>query len=191
MKKLLSMTLALAMVLTLLAGCGGGGNNQSGGQNNNQNNHANCSPEVGAFRENRSIRLSAAPYNSCHPATFFRSASDVTIQVAALASGYEETYPGMWQEVCDAFTAQTGIKVDLIVDKSGQIVELRVLLVGLVVGLKHGRVVEEAAGAVEHGGQIGCAALVAVMRRRRKQSVRRSEQQPEQSVPAGKQQYPR
>lgn len=31
-------------------------------------------------------------------------ASDVTISVAALASGYEETYPGMWQEVCDAFT---------------------------------------------------------------------------------------
>ena len=42
----------------------------------------------------------------------------MTIQVAALASGYEEAYPGMWQEVCDAFTAATGIKVDLIVDKA-------------------------------------------------------------------------
>lgn len=41
-----------------------------------------------------------------------------TIQVAALASAYEETYPGMWQEVCDAFTAETGIKVDLITDKN-------------------------------------------------------------------------
>ncbi len=38
--------------------------------------------------------------------------------MAALASGYEEAYPGMWQEVCDAFTADTGIKVDLIVDKA-------------------------------------------------------------------------
>ncbi|MBD5161590.1 MAG: carbohydrate ABC transporter substrate-binding protein [Oscillibacter sp.] len=45
-------------------------------------------------------------------------AGDVTIQVAALASGYEEAYPGMWREVCDAFTAQTGIKVDLICDKN-------------------------------------------------------------------------
>ena len=45
-------------------------------------------------------------------------ASDVTISVAALASGYEETYPGMWQEVCDAFTAETGINVELVVDKN-------------------------------------------------------------------------
>lgn len=36
-----------------------------------------------------------------------------TIKVAALESAYEETYPGMWQEVCDAFTAQTGIAVEL------------------------------------------------------------------------------
>ena len=45
-------------------------------------------------------------------------ASDVTIQVAALLSAYEESYPGMWQEVCDAFTAQTGIKVELTVDRN-------------------------------------------------------------------------
>lgn len=45
-------------------------------------------------------------------------AGETTIQVAALASGYEDAYPGMWQEVCDAFTAQTGIKVDLIVDRN-------------------------------------------------------------------------
>ena len=36
-----------------------------------------------------------------------------TIKVAALESAYEETYPGMWQEVCDAFTAETGIAVEL------------------------------------------------------------------------------
>ncbi len=104
MKKLLSMTLALAMVLTLLAGCGGGGNNQSGGQNNNQNNQSQ--------QENNNT-----PDDTNTPEDTNEPASDVTIQVAALASGYEETYPGMWQEVCDAFTAQTGIKVELIVDK--------------------------------------------------------------------------
>ena len=46
------------------------------------------------------------------------SQGDVTIQVAALLSAYEESYPGMWQEVCDAFTAQTGIKVELTVDRN-------------------------------------------------------------------------
>ena len=43
-------------------------------------------------------------------------ASDVTISVAALQSAYEKNYPGMWQEVCDAFTAETGIKVELVVE---------------------------------------------------------------------------
>ncbi len=41
-----------------------------------------------------------------------------TIKVAALESAYEETYPGMWQEVCDAFTAQTGIAVELTVERN-------------------------------------------------------------------------
>ena len=45
-------------------------------------------------------------------------ASDVTIQVAALLSAYEESYPGMWQEVCDAFTAQTGINVELTLEQN-------------------------------------------------------------------------
>ena len=44
--------------------------------------------------------------------------SDVTINVAALVSAYEETYPGMWQEVCDAFTAETGIGVALTIDRN-------------------------------------------------------------------------
>ena len=97
MKKLLSMLLASVMVLSLLAGCGGGGNDQPPAQDNTQ------------------------PSDSQTPSTPEPApapAEDVTIQVAALASGYEEAYPGMWQEVCDAFTAATGIKVDLIVDKA-------------------------------------------------------------------------
>ncbi len=40
-----------------------------------------------------------------------------TIQVAALASGYEEAYPGMWREICDAFTQETNINVELICEK--------------------------------------------------------------------------
>ena len=97
MKKLLSVLLASLMVLSLLAACGSGGNN--GGQNAQ-------APSGGDTQ---------APDNSGGDA---EPAGDVTIQVAALASGYEEAYPGMWQEVCDAFTAATGIKVDLICDKN-------------------------------------------------------------------------
>ena len=43
------------------------------------------------------------------------AAPEETIQVAALESAYGAQ---MWQDVCDAFTAQTGIKVDLICDKN-------------------------------------------------------------------------
>ena len=100
MKKLLSMILASVMVLTLLAGCGGGNNDQPA-QNDTPQQSDNQTPST------------PDPEPAPEPAP----AEDVTIQVAALASGYEEAYPGMWQEVCDAFTAATGIKVDLICDK--------------------------------------------------------------------------
>ena len=97
MKKILSMILASVLVLSLLAACGGGNNQRS---QNNQQPPADSSqtPDSGGDAE---------------PA-----GSDTTIQVAALASGYEEAYPGMWQEVCDAFTAETGINVELICDKN-------------------------------------------------------------------------
>ena len=95
MKKLLSVLLASLMVLSLLAACGGGNN---GGQDAQTPSGDTQTPD-----------------NSGGDA---QPAGDVTIQVAALASGYEEAYPGMWQEVCDAFTAATGIKVDLICDKN-------------------------------------------------------------------------
>ena len=87
MKKLLSMLLASVMVLSLLAACGGKNNTPAPSQDNNPPQQSdNQTPSEPA----------PAP------------AGDVTIQVAALASGYEEAYPGMWQEVCDAFTAATG-----------------------------------------------------------------------------------
>ena len=46
------------------------------------------------------------------------NAENATIKVAALVSGYENTYPGMWQEVCDAFTAQTGINMELALEQN-------------------------------------------------------------------------
>ena len=52
------------------------------------------------------------------PAESGSGESATTIKVAALESAYEETYPGMWQEVCDAFTAQTGIEVELTVERN-------------------------------------------------------------------------
>lgn len=45
-------------------------------------------------------------------------AAPQTIRVAALSSGYETTYPGMWEEVCGAFTAETGIEVELTLEKN-------------------------------------------------------------------------
>lgn len=88
-KKTLAFALALVMSVSLLAACGGNTGNNGGSANNGANAGGNGDSE-----------------------------STETIQVAALASAYEETYPGMWQEVCDAFTAETGIKVDLITDKN-------------------------------------------------------------------------
>ena len=91
MKKFLSLLLTLALALSLTA-CGGG-------------NNAGTTPPP-------------ADTGSGDTQTPPPAAEDVTITVAALASGYEEAYPGMWQEVCDAFTAETGVKVNLICDKN-------------------------------------------------------------------------
>ncbi len=91
MKKFLCLLLTLALALSLAA-CGG-----NGGDSNSADGSGGSD--------------AAAPDNAA-------PAEDVTITVAALASGYEEAYPGMWQEVCDAFTNATGVKVALICDKN-------------------------------------------------------------------------
>ena len=80
MKKFFSLLLTLALVLSLAA-CGGG----NGGSD------AGTTPPP-------------ASSGSGDTQTPPPAAEDVTITVAALASGYEESYPGMWQEVnliCD------------------------------------------------------------------------------------------
>lgn len=95
MKKTLSLLLASALSLSLLAGCGGAP----------QTPPAQSNPPAGGS--------STSQGNTSTPET-----PTGPIKVAALASAYEETYPGMWQEVCDAFTTETGIEVELIVDKA-------------------------------------------------------------------------
>ena len=92
MKKFFSLLLTLALVLSLAA-CGGGNGGSDAGT------------------------TTPPPADSGDTQTP-PPAEDVTITVATLASGYEEAYPGMWQEVCDAFTAETGVKVNLICDKN-------------------------------------------------------------------------
>nr|WP_325179808.1 carbohydrate ABC transporter substrate-binding protein [uncultured Oscillibacter sp.] len=92
MKKFFSLLLTLALVLSLAA-CGGG----NGGSD---------------------AETTTPPPADSGDTQTPPPAEDVTITVAALASGYEEAYPGMWQEVCDAFTAETGVKVNLICDKN-------------------------------------------------------------------------
>ena len=96
MKKILSLLLASAMSLSLLAGCGGA---PAPAQSNNPPANNSNTSQGGASTPD--------PAPSAGP-----------IKVAALASAYEEAYPGMWKEVCDAFTAETGIEVELIVDKA-------------------------------------------------------------------------
>ena len=93
MKKMLSLLLASAISLSLLAGCGGAPQQPSQPD----------TPPAGSSTQDGT----AAPETPAGP-----------IKVAALASAYEEAYPGMWKEVCDAFTAETGIEVELIVDKA-------------------------------------------------------------------------
>ncbi len=94
MKKILSLLLASAMSLSLLAGCGG-------------------APQTPPAQSNPPANSSAGQSDASTPSTPAGS-----IKVAALSSGYETTYPGMWQEVCDAFTAETGVEVQLTLEKN-------------------------------------------------------------------------
>ncbi|MCI9677646.1 MAG: carbohydrate ABC transporter substrate-binding protein [Oscillospiraceae bacterium] len=103
MKRTLSLLLALVLSLSLLAGCGGGNSDQPA---------QDPPPQQGGDTQ--------TPTDTDKPAEPAEPAAPAAgpITVAALASGYEEAYPGMWQEVCNAFTTETGIEVNLICDKN-------------------------------------------------------------------------
>lgn len=92
-KKLLSALLCVAMVASLVVGCGG------------SNDAAETPAETPAATEDA------------------EETADVTIKVAAIATAYENTYKetygtGMWEDVCAAFTAETGIKVELTTEQN-------------------------------------------------------------------------
>ena len=99
MKKGLALILAVVMTLALVACGGNNGANNAGGNAGNANAGGNSTADNGGD-------------------TGSDSGEAVTIKVAALESAYEETYPGMWQEICDAFTAQTGINVELTLERN-------------------------------------------------------------------------
>ena len=87
-KRLLSLLLCTAMVATALVGCGGGSKETKAAETKAE--------------ETKAGETTAA-------------AEDVTIKVAAIETAYGSE---MWQQVCDAFTEQTGIKVELTTDKN-------------------------------------------------------------------------
>ena len=85
-KKLLSALLCVAMVASLVVGCGG---------SNETATEAPAATEDAASEE--------------------ATAEEVTIKVAAIETAYGSD---MWTQVCEAFTAETGIKVELTTDKN-------------------------------------------------------------------------
>ena len=91
-KKLISVLLCAAMAASLLAGCGGG-----------ETPAADTAEETDAAADADTDAAAEEP------------ASDVTIKVAAIETAYGSD---MWKEVCDAFTAETGIQVELTTDKN-------------------------------------------------------------------------
>ncbi|MBS6397419.1 MAG: carbohydrate ABC transporter substrate-binding protein [Clostridiales bacterium] len=92
-KRVISLILCAAMAVTMLAGCG------------SKEEAATPAPEEGT---------EAAPEEGAEAAPE-EAASDVTIQVAAIETAYGSA---MWDEVCKAFTEETGIQVQLTTDKN-------------------------------------------------------------------------
>ena len=89
MKRFLSLTLTALLLLSLLTGCGGAPT-PADTPDDPPTDGSTDTPDPGPQ----------------------------VLKVAALSSGYETTYPGMWKEVCDAFTAETGVEVELTLEKN-------------------------------------------------------------------------
>ncbi len=65
-----------------------------------------------------SIILSAVMLMSIFTGCGQRETQETVLKVAALSSGYEAAKEGMWKEICEAFTNETGIKTDLTLEKN-------------------------------------------------------------------------
>ena len=93
MKKIISMLLLAALVVTSFAACAKKGNDNSGAEKTPT---ATQTPDEGSKEPDQTPD------------------QDVTIKVAAIETAYGAD---MWTEVANAFTAKTGIKVELTTDK--------------------------------------------------------------------------
>ena len=93
MKKVISILLSTALTSSMLAGCGG----------------KNETPETQAPETQAPAESGDQGGDAAEPAV------GGTIKVAAIETAYGSS---MWQEVCDAFTEETGIAVELITDKN-------------------------------------------------------------------------
>jgi len=100
-KSVLGIFLSMTMAATLLAGCGGGGN--AGGSDSKDTAGAADSATESTAEGSTEAEGSETP------------APGGTIKVAAIETAYGSD---MWKDVCAAFTAQTGIEVELITDKN-------------------------------------------------------------------------
>lgn len=98
-KKILALGLALVMLLSVLAGC----------------TQKPVEPSVPAD-PSPVVDPTADPTEPVVDDKL--DLTGTTLTVAALASAYSEAYPAMWQEVCDAFAAETGATVKLINEKN-------------------------------------------------------------------------
>lgn len=103
-KKFVSVMLSVTMVAALLVGCGS--------KNETADNTDNAADDATDDAATDDTATDDAADDTADDAA---SAEDVTISVAAIETAYGSD---MWKEVADAFTAETGIKVDLTTDKN-------------------------------------------------------------------------
>ena len=103
MKKILSILLVAAMAVSVLAGCSSGADGTT------------AAPQTDAPAQTQAAGGNETQAPAPADKTQAPAADGATITVAAIETAYGSE---MWQEVCDAFTAQTGIQVELITDKN-------------------------------------------------------------------------
>lgn len=110
-KRILCTIMSVSMVASLLAGCGSGNGSGNGAQNNSSD---TPSTEAGTSAD-AGTSTDAGTDEGTSSDDPYAAYAGTTISVAAIETAYGSE---MWQEVADAFTAETGIAVDLTTDKN-------------------------------------------------------------------------